>query len=166
MRVIQVHIRRAKARPPGGQGASPDLASGSRQFADHGAVSPARREARSATAPREGLGPGAALAIFLLALLAILAVTSFAEAAPFTSPGTGANYTMASLEAAAGGQVSALPGPPTCHYRIADTVIISNLDTLTIAAGCKLDFDNSRALTIRGRLIVAGTQALPVRFNS
>jgi hypothetical protein len=58
----------------------------------------------------------------------MLALAGAAAAAPWTSPGTGQNYTMSTLAVAAGGTVN-FQGPG-CNYDITDTVTISYGDRL------------------------------------
>ncbi len=103
------------------------------------------------------------LALGGLAALAAFALLAAAPASAWTSPGGGNTYDMSSIDTAAGGDIDPLVG--TCHYRIQQTVTISAGDSLTVDAGCWLEFDQNRNMTVLGQVVVGGNLSAPAQFD-
>ncbi|MEZ4386090.1 MAG: right-handed parallel beta-helix repeat-containing protein [Candidatus Krumholzibacteriia bacterium] len=100
-----------------------------------------------------------------LALVAIICVVyaALAGAQPYTTPGTGVDWTMDDLAAAAGFTVQGAGGA----YAIHDLVTIAVNDRLTIAPGTTLTFAAGAAvgLDVNGALEARGTAAQPIVFQ-
>lgn len=102
---------------------------------------------------------GAAALLVFVGAAALLAT----PASAFATPGGGNNYTMGTIDAAT---IEIDPMAGACHYRIQQTIRISAGDRLLIDAGCVVEFENNRNLTVIGQLIVAGNLSAPVSFTA
>ena len=94
------------------------------------------------------------------AVLAALAVSASAHA--FSTPGGMGTVSLDSMGAPPSAVWRISASPPV--YQVNETLIISFGDTLSIAAGTRINFVNTTELIVLGGLIVAGNASAPVEM--
>ena len=120
--------------------------------------------ARFPRAPRLVAASGILGFAGLLGLTGVAFVSSPA-AAVYTTPGTGASYTLDDLVGLSGGAVTGA----SPDFEFHDSVVISTSDVLSIGAGTQVSFlDTAGALRleIRGSLLAHGAEGDSIRFSS